>query len=127
VHDAQTLPRDLELVAVAHGAVGLPVGIDDVPQHLVVGVQEDGRAAGRTRQLVGGVDVVVVPVRAQDRPDRPIADCSRDRRGIVRGVDDEDLMVVADEPDVVHDVEVLAIEREDAGRRDVLDHHGRGR
>jgi hypothetical protein len=33
----------------------------------------------------------------------------------VRGVDDENLVVVADEPDVVLDVEVLAVERE--GRR----------
>jgi hypothetical protein len=81
VHDAQPLPRDLELVAVAHGAVGLPIGIDDVPQHLVVGVQEDGRAAGRTRQLGGGVDVVVVPVGAEDRPDRSVADGSGDPRG----------------------------------------------
>ena len=85
-------------------------------------MQEHGRAAGRTRQRVGGVDVVVVPVRAQDRPDRSVADGSDDRRGIVRRIDDEDLVIVTDEPDVVLDVEVLAVEREDAGRRDVLDH-----
>jgi hypothetical protein len=48
VHDAQALAGDLELVAAAHGAVGLPVGVDNVPPHLVVGVHEDGRAAGRT-------------------------------------------------------------------------------
>jgi hypothetical protein len=66
-------------------------------------------------------------VGAQDRPDRSVADGGGDRRGVVRGVDDEDLVLVADEPDVVLDVEVLAVEREDAGRRDVLDHHGRGR
>jgi hypothetical protein len=77
-------------------------------------MQEDGRAAGGPRQLVGGVDVVVVPVRAQDRPDRSIADGSDDRRGVVRGVDDEGLVIVADEPDVVLDVEVLAVERENA-------------
>jgi hypothetical protein len=39
-------------------------------------MQEDGRTAGRARQRVGGVDVVVVPVRAQDRPDRSITDRS---------------------------------------------------
>jgi hypothetical protein len=66
--------------------------------------------------------VVVVPVRAQDRPDRSIADGGGDRGGVVCRIDDEDLVVVADEPDVVVDVEVLAVEREDAGRRDVLDH-----
>jgi hypothetical protein len=43
----------------------------------------------------------------------------------VRGVDDEDLVVVADEQDVVLEVEVLAVERGDPGRRDVLDHRGR--
>ena len=66
-------------------------------------------------------------MRAQDGPDRSITDGTGNRRGVVRGIDDDDLVVVAYEPDVVLDVEVLAVEREDAGRRDVLDHHGRGR
>jgi hypothetical protein len=51
---AQALPGDLELVAVAHGAVGLAIGIDGVPQHLVVGVQKDARrrspVTGRRRR-----------------------------------------------------------------------------
>jgi hypothetical protein len=66
--------------------------------------------------------VVVVAVRAQDRRDRPVPHRGSDRRGVVGSVDDEDLVVVADEPDVVLDIEVLAVERENAGRRDVLDH-----
>ena len=41
---------------------------------------------------------------------------------VVRGVDHEHFGVVTDEPDVVLDLEVLAVEREDPARRDVIDH-----
>ena len=49
-----------------------------------------------------------------------------DRRRVVRGVDDEHLVVVAQQPDVVLDLEVLAVEGEDPVRTDELDarrHH----
>ena len=47
-------------------------------------------------------------------------------RCVVCGVDDEHLVIVADEPDVVLDVEVLSVEREDAVRPDELDARGHG-
>ena len=68
--------------------------------------------------------MVVVPVRAQDRPHGPVADRRGDRRRVVRGVDDDHLVVVTDEPDVVLDVEVLAVEGEDPRRPDELDARG---
>ena len=43
----------------------------------------------------------------------PAADAGDDRPVVVGGVDHQDLVVVADEPDVVVDLEVLAVERED--------------
>ena len=72
----------------------------------------NGRA-GRLGELHRGVDVVVVPVRAHDRHEPAARDSIDDRPGLVRGVDHEALLVVADDPDVVVDLEVLAVDRED--------------
>ena len=82
-----------------------------VPEHAVVGVQPD-RGAGRLAERDGGGDVVVVPVGEHDRGHLPTADRLDDGRGVVRRVDDQHLVVVADQPDVVVDVEVLAVEAE---------------
>src|SRR5581483_566863 len=66
---------------------------------------------------------VVVPVRAQDRPDDAAPHRLDDRRGVVGGVDDAHLAVVADDPDVVVDVEVLAVDGEDAVCHDAFRRH----
>ena len=50
------------------------------------------------------------------------ATASRIGAVVVRGVDDEDLGAVADEPDVVLDLEVLAVESEGPARPDAVDH-----
>ena len=65
--------------------------------------------------------MVVVAVGADDRDDPAVADAVDDRVGLVRGVDDEHLGVVADEPDVVVDLEVLAVDGEDAVGDDAVD------
>ena len=95
--------------------VGRAVGVARRPT--ACGRPGAGRSARRPARCEGRgrVDVVVVPVRADDRPRRagrrrPSTIGSR----VVRGVDDEHLVVVADEPDVVVDLEVLAVDREDA-------------
>ena len=76
---------------------------------------QDRRAARASREIGGRVDVVVVPVRAARSPTtRRSPTASTIGAGVVRGVDDEHLVVVADEPDVVLDLAVLAVEREDA-------------
>ena len=72
-------------------------------------MQQDG-GAGRVGDLTGGVDVVVVAVRTDHGDHAPATDGVQDRAGLVRGVDHDDLGVVADQPDVVVDVEVLAVE-----------------
>ncbi len=69
----------------------------------------DGVGQGRR-----GVDVVVVAVGA-DHGDHPAAgDALDDGLVVVGGVDDDALLVVAHDPDVVVDVEVLAVDGEGA-------------
>ena len=60
----------------------------------------------------GGADVVVVGVRAHDRLHRPAGHDLEDRVDVVRGVNHEALLVVADHPDVVVDVVGLPVEAE---------------
>ena len=78
----------------------------------MIGAPTRSRRAGATRH------VVVVGVGAHDRLDRAVADHGQDVVDRVRGVDDHALVVVADHPDVVVDVEGLPVEAEGAaGRR----------
>ncbi len=67
-------------------------------------------AAHPLAQRRGDAHVVVVGVRAEDRLDAPVADHREDAVDVVRGVDDHALLVVADDPDVVVDLEGLAVE-----------------
>ena len=97
-------------------------GPHDVPQH-AVGVVQPDRRVDDIAQRHGGVDVVVVPVGQHDRRHPTAVDGVDDRLVIVRGVEDDDLAFVADEPDVVGDLPLAAIESEDAVRRDELDGH----
>jgi hypothetical protein len=80
--------------------------MDGVPQHAVVGCRCTG-APPPSATSTAGVDVVVVAVRAEDGDEPPAADRGEDRRRVVGRVDDDHLVVVADQPDVVLDVEVL--------------------
>ena len=90
------------------------------PQHGVVGVQQDRRIDG-LGQGHGHVDVVVVAVGADDGAHPAVADSGGDGFVVMGGVDHHHLLVVADEPDVVVDLEVAAIEREDATGDDAID------
>jgi hypothetical protein len=94
--------------------------VDDVPEHPVGRVEPDRRPGGLAEVDRGG-DVVVVPVGEHDRRHRPPADRLDDRLGAVRGVDHEHLAVVADQPDVVVDVEVLPVEAEDPADDGLVD------
>ena len=83
-------------------------------------MQQD-RCAGERCQLRRGVDVVVVPVRAQDGHDAAPGDRLGDGSRIVRSIDDKDLVVIADQPHVVVDVPRSPVEREGAGGDDLVD------
>ncbi len=98
---------------------GAPIRVHRVPEHQVVGVERD-RRAHRVGDLHRRVDVVVVPVGAHDGHDAPPADGVDDRPGLVRGIDDQALVVVTDDPDVVVDGEVLTVDRERSRGDDVL-------
>ena len=71
-----------------------------LPQHLVVGMEQNRRIEPLSEFWRHG-DVVVVGVRAEDSDDGAIADGVDDRLRGVRGIDDQHFGVVADEPDVV--------------------------
>ena len=65
--------------------------------------------------------MVVVGVSAHDREHVTPGDRLEDARRIVGGVDHDDVGVVADEPHVVVDLEVLTVETEDPARDDAVD------
>ena len=100
---------DGEDLAVGQVAVRGAVRVGEAPQRQVVGVQQDRRAGG-VGQGGGGADVVVVGVGADDGAQGAAADGLGDRLGVVCGVDDEDLDVVADDPHVVLHVPGAAVE-----------------
>ena len=94
-----------------------------MPEHRVGGVEQD-RRVDRVLQRDRGVDVVVVAVGQRDGRDLPAADGLDDRPVVVGGVDHHHLAVVADQPDVVGDLPLAAVEAEDAVGGDQLDHGG---
>ena len=70
------------------------------------------RSAELVGERAGGVDVVVVAVRRDDGDSSPVPHGRGDGSVVVSRVDDEHLGVVPDDPDVVLDLEVLTVERE---------------
>jgi hypothetical protein len=92
-----------------------------MPQQRRVGRMQQDRRAGAIGELGRGVDVVVVPVGAQDADHPTTVDRGHDRVGVVRGVDDQDIVLVAQEPDVVLHVPGAAVEGERPGRHDPVD------
>ncbi len=116
-------PPTCKLLARREGPIRRLAGPDDVPQHAVVGVQQD-RCVDGVAQRHGGVDVVVVAVGEHDGGDPAAVDRVDDRLVVVGGVEHDHLTVVADDPDVVGDLPLAAVEREDPVGRDQFDAHG---
>ena len=65
--------------------------------------------------------VVTAQKRAEDSQDVPVADDREDRHGFVRGIDDETLVVVTDDPNVVVNLPRAAVELENPGGHDAFD------
>ncbi len=105
---------DLELETVPQCVVETPVRVLNLPQHLVVGMKQN-RGPGLVRESAGCIDVIVVAVGTDDRFDLSPCDPLEDRHVVMGSVDDDDLVIISDEPDVVVYVEVLAVEAEDPG------------
>ena len=103
-------------------AVEVVIGVHDIPKKSVELVEED-RRIDCLAQRDCGVDVVVVPMRQHDAGDVAAVDGIQDRLMIVRRVEDHDFLVVADQPDVVGDLPLAAVEGEDAVRGDQFDRH----
>src|SRR5438094_759022 len=121
VDDLERGPAGLERLPILERHVRAPGDVDLVPEHAVVVVEADGHPSDEAVDVEGGVDVVVVPVGADDGHHGAVVDGLDDRAGLVGGVDDEDLAVVADQPDVVLDVEALPVEGELAAGDDPVD------
>ncbi len=111
VQDLQVGARGLDHLAVGEMGVGVAVGVGLLPQRQVVRVQPD-RGARAVGEFGGRVDVVVVGVGADDGGQPAVADRREDGVGVMGRVDDDDLVVVADDPDVVVDVPGAAVEAE---------------
>ncbi len=114
-------------VAVGDLAVGPAVG-GWVISHsgASAGLSRIGGASKRSATCGGLVDVVVVGVGAHDSDDAAAGDTLGDLLQVVRGVDDDDLVVVADDPHVVVDVPGASVEGERSGGDDVVDRSGGG-
>ncbi len=113
VQGADPGPGDLELPAVRQVQVPEVVAVGELPERLVVGVQEDRRDHGLAQSRRDPA-VVVVGVGQQDRLHGAAADDGEDVVDRVGRIDDDALVVVTHHPDVVVDVEGLAIQREGA-------------
>ena len=101
------------------------VAVRGFPQHGVARIQQYGRVQVGA-QLRGDGDVVVVAMSAHHGDDVAAGHGILDCLGVVGGVDDDHLGVVADDPDVVVDVPTAAVEREGAVGDDALNtavHH----
>ena len=103
---------DGQRIAVGNGAKVL-VRVRHSPQHVIAGVQQHG-CVERLAELGSHRDVIVVAVRAHHRHHVAAADGLEDRFGGVGGVENHDVGVVADEPDVVVDFPTATVEFEGA-------------
>ena len=101
----------------------LVAAVGELPQGPVVGVEQN-RSTGTATQLGRDAYVVVVGVRAHDGLDRPAGDDLEDGVDVVRGVDDDALLIVADHPHVVVDLVGLPVQGEGPGDDGVV--HPRG-
>ena len=103
VQNVQFSATNLDQLAVGQRVINPAVGVDDLPQHRIIRMQEDWRP-----RFVGeigcGVDVVVVTMGANNRPQCSAAEAIENGAVVVGGVDDDGLVVVADDPDVVLDL-----------------------
>ena len=122
VQHLQRRAADLDAPAVGEVEVPEVVGVGELPERLVVGVQHDRRDRPASRSAGATRHVVVVGVGADDRLDLAVR---RRRPGCRRRVCGASItthsLVVADHPDVVVDVEGLAVERERAAGDGVVD------
>lgn len=90
------------------------------PQNFVAGMQEDRRVEC-PGQFGGHRDVIVVTVSAHDGPDTAAGYGIDDRCCRVSGVDDDDLVVVTDDPNVVVHIPRSTVEAERSGRDHMLE------
>src|SRR5699024_6391316 len=114
---------DVDRLAVVQVGIPQVVGMGELPQRPVVGMQQD-RCRDTLPQLRCDAHMVIVRVRAHDCLDRTPGDEFEDVVDGVWCVDDDALDIVSDHPDVVVDVEGLAVQAERPRRDRVIDARG---
>ena len=107
--DVELVVRDAESVAVLKVGIPFEIPVGECPQLLIARVQEHGRVKA-FGELRGKTRVVVVGMRQEDREERPLAHELFNGVDVVRSVDHDAVLVIADDPNVVGDVECLAVE-----------------
>src|ERR1035437_2588063 len=112
VQDVDVQSADGEHIPVSQLAVGTH-RIDPVPQD-PIGRMELERSTRHVHDPADRADVIIVPVGEQDSDDLAPGHCRQDRRSVVGRVDDDALVVVADEPNVVVDVPGATVKAEGA-------------
>jgi hypothetical protein len=119
---SKLMTSDLHRLTRYYLTVGRGVGVDDVPQHPIVGMQQDW-CVDSFSQGHSSVDVVVVAMGEHDRPYSTAADRVDDRLVVVGGIEDHHLAVVADQPDVVLNLPLATIESEYSFGSDEFNRH----
>lgn len=118
VQDLDARPSDLQHSPVVKVGVRRAIGVRQIPQHAVIRMQQDlGR---KSLQLGSRAHVVVVCMGARDRDDGTPGYGTLYRLWVVRRVKNDDLVVVAEDPDVVLDLVGPAIHAERPARAEVL-------
>ena len=112
-NELQVRSRDAEALTVLNLLEG-DIGVGLVPQHPVAGVQEDGSIV-LLGKLRGDGDVVVVAVGADNAFHGAVANNLGNGVDGVGGVDDVDLCIVANNPNVVVYFPLAAVELKQAG------------
>ncbi len=121
VDDLELDVGDLEDPAVFHLDVGVVAGMGLPPQHPVLRVQRHWRLVP-FGQLYRGGDMVGVAVRADDREHLAVAHRVEHAGRVGARVDDDDLLVVTDDPGV--DLVGSRAAAGGRGRRELIDPSG---
>ena len=102
-------PGDLQRSSRHQRAVRTSIGVHNVPQHPIVSVQINWRIHF-IGQCAGGVDVIVVTVSEHDGAHVTAVDSRHNRLVVVRRINNDDVAIVAHQPDVVGDFPLSTVE-----------------
>ena len=119
MHDGELGVSDRDLCSVADGVIYSTIGVDDLPEHGIIGVKKDG-SAGLICQISRRIDVIIVAMSTNDCLQLSTAEAFEDGAVVMSGIDNDCLVVVANDPDIVLYFVVAAVKAEYTGGDDVV-------